>query len=236
MYKLSKGIKILNENEIIDSRLDIKYNDKILYKLLMNIKLNNLFNLDSYIEGLNISEKNKKCLRLYFDFCIKRKLISKTSIITDGIIWRNSRIAMVFEYFFRMLIWLIPILPFIYINIYYCNQKISFLINLYTIYLFSITIHEIGHALSYFLFQKDINGYFNINHITTSFNYSESKLSPPQRIAVAISGFFASMIFLLFAHIKVNVNCYIILINIIYQCFSFILGTDAAIVLNALKK
>ena len=30
MYKLSKGIKILNENEIIDSRLDIKYNDKIL--------------------------------------------------------------------------------------------------------------------------------------------------------------------------------------------------------------
>ena len=85
MYKLSKGIKILNENEIIDSRLDIKYNDKILYKLLMNIKLNNLLNLDSYIEGLNISEKNKKCLRLYFDFCIKRKLISKTSIITDGI-------------------------------------------------------------------------------------------------------------------------------------------------------
>lgn len=59
MYKLSKGIKILNENEIIDSRLDIKYNDKILYKLLMNIKLNNLLNLDSYIEGLNISEKNK---------------------------------------------------------------------------------------------------------------------------------------------------------------------------------
>lgn len=235
MYKLSKGISFRN-NSVKDERLDILYNNSVIYQLLSDISYQKINNLDIYLKTLKIGEKNRSIVNKYIEFCLKRNLINKRYSITNTSTWNKSRIKMTFIFFINMCVWILPIIPFMVINKYYNINMLAF-IQFYVIHMFSVFFHEAMHSLFYWLFQKKCNGYFIIGFYNCSFVYNESFLSKCEGAFVAIIGSIMTIIALIQIYFIFNIFFSVLCVEIIIQLVSIILGADGVIFYqNIVKK
>ncbi|MGX8850433.1 hypothetical protein [Amedibacillus sp. YH-ame10] len=235
MYKLSKGIKFSEAMKIIDQRLMIEYDDVIL-RIILNDALNGkIINLNTYLEKLNIPKHSKKNVKNCINFCIKRGLIYKSSLLFNSLIWDKSRLKMNVMYFFQLLLFLPLVFPFLAINMYLKDNLLNLVIQFYIIHLLAIYLHETFHSFFYWIFQKKTNGYYKYDYLNCSFVYNECELSPYMRFLVAVSGTIFTCLALCFFYYFPTIFRIVLLIEIIIQFVSFVIGTDLLIMIDALK-
>lgn len=233
MYQVSKGI-VLSGDKILDKRIGIVYSNDILQLFLSDVKSRVFCDIDDYLENLNLDNKKINYIKECIDFCMQNNLIVKKHILLKTIIWSTSKFNMLFYLiitFFKIGLF---ILPFFLLNILLEDNTLSLLIELYFIHILSILIHEIGHSITYWIFQKKYNGYFDINVLNCSFVYNDAMLKKSQKIIVAGFGSIYSIIFLFFSYFIIQFNQYLILFELFIQALSLTLGSDGKIIRKCL--
>lgn len=214
----------------------ITYDNQILIMFLTDVSNKKINSIDTYLKELNLSMHHKNVVEECIKFCFKRNIIHKNSLLLSKVIWNKSRIKMILLLFVRLLIFLVPIIPIYVVNKYVDNKFLYLLIQFYTLHLSCVFFHESFHSLCYWVFKKDINGYYVIDFCNCSFVYNECNLKVYMKIVIAMSGTIMTIIAICLLLQFFMINIFVMILEIFFQLLSLIIGSDAKIAVAALKK
>lgn len=104
------------------------------------------------------------------------RFLIENDLVKNGItIWSKKRGLMLFKLLLFFSIQLLLCFAFFTVlmdsHFYY-----QFILEVFLTFIFSIGCHELGHILSFWYFQKEYNGYFQINTLHYEYIYTESSL------------------------------------------------------------
>lgn len=94
----------------------ITYDNQILIMFLTDVSNKKINSIDTYLKELNLSMHHKNVVEKCIEFCFKRNIIHKNSLLLSKVIWNKSRIKMILLLFVRLLIFLVPIIPIYVVN------------------------------------------------------------------------------------------------------------------------
>lgn len=201
----------------------------ILTKILIDIDSNKILDKDEYLNLIDLNVAKKEKIAKFFDFSIRNGLISKSSLLFKSSVWYRSRLFMTLSTLLRSIFIACFCFPFIYINSFINSTFLTSVIEFYLVFNLVIHIHELSHAISYWKYQNQINGYFSYNSIHCLFVYNSKNLSSYQNRVISLSGMIVSCLTICIMHILFNIGVFVIIINILLQIALFFIGTDFAI-------
>lgn len=226
MYKISNGVHLRDDLTVFDERVNCSYSNVILTKILIDVNLKKLHDMDEYLNSIELNVDKKEKIDECVQFSIKNNLITNSLFLFKSTIWYRSRLLMTLSIIVRIIVFSCFCIPFIYINSFINSSVLSYLTEFYVVFNLIAHIHELSHAVSYWRYEKHVNGYFSYNIINFVFVFNIKNISAYQNRIIALSGVSVSCLILSFMYLLFDFQGSLIIMNILLQIILFFIGSD----------